>query len=777
MGMVSTNFKVMKQSILIFLLSIHTIGLSFGAVQTTNNDETVVGLSGKAPFLTSFIEGDQLYLNVPDQVLDKPMLFVRYDHSVKRKYIQVVWSRYGDKILLKVPNIRSTAGIILPLKPKLALSENILAVFPLEKKYNKEGSQCINITDLVLKQDIEWSSGFSESLVPQISLLLGAKNMDNETIVKIRRGIIMDGSKIAVPMYYAFCALRKPMRARRYDYRMGFYNERIRDIPYGIDNRIANISRWRLEKRDKTQKISVPKKPITFIMSPEIPKKWRPYVKAGIEEWLPAFESAGFKDALVVKEVDSLSDWQTYSIHTSIVHWGKAQTLRGSENEGFGGTVANIIDERTGEILKGDIYMGSSRQNYSERYFIRAAPLDKRAQRFPFPDELVGELYQCMVAHEVGHAFGIMDANYGEYSYPLDKVNDIDWLSAMGHTPSVMNYTRSNTIVQPGDSISPSLLNQKVGPADRYNIRWAYTEFPPGTSDKEEDAALEHIIREQDSVPWYRYNYAQSEVIGPANTDEVVETRDPVRGTEMALKNIRRVIELLPKACQDQKDNARLERLYDNTLELWFNQMQYVVSLIGGYDIQYKSINQQGIKYTPIALETQKEALDFLIQNAFNPPDWLVRPEFGSKIHYSSHPDPILAYQQRLLFELLRTQRFKRFEYMETLRGFEGALQQYLTNLQKGLFRELKIPSSAVKLRNQELQLTYIDKLIWILQQERINFFPEKRAYDYTDYSKGLILEQLINLEKDIEKALKRKNNMSSPGHWKLCLLKLNEVL
>src|SRR5690606_4753338 len=109
---------------------------------------------------------------------------------------------------------------------------------------------------------------------------------------------------------------------------------------------------------------------------------------------------------------------------------------------------------------------------YSEKYFIRAAPLDKRAQKFPFPDDLLGELYQSLVAHEAGHTFGLMDRNYGEFAYPIEKMSDVEWLRTMGHTPSVMNYTRQNNVAQPEDSIPPSLLNQKVGPMDIYNIKW-----------------------------------------------------------------------------------------------------------------------------------------------------------------------------------------------------------------------------------------------------------------------------------------------------------------
>ncbi|HUH47672.1 MAG TPA: zinc-dependent metalloprotease, partial [Arenibacter sp.] len=394
----------------------------------------------------------------------------------------------------------------------------------------------------------------------------------------------------------------------------------------------------------------------------------------------------------------------------------------------------------------------------------------------PFPDELLGELYQWMVAHEIGHTFGILDANFGEHSYPYEKMGDIHWLETMGFTPSVMNYTRSNNIAQPEDSIPPSLLIQKVGPIDRYNIHWAYIEFQEGISPEEEDAALEHIIRWQDSVPWYRYN-SNFNGIGPTTIDEVVEARSPVRSTEMALKNIKRVIELLPEACRDEKDDARLERLYDETLKLWYHHMIYVTSVVGGFDIHYKSINQPGSRYTPISWKSQKEALDFLISNAINAPHWLVHPEFNSKIKYSIGQDRILEYQQKIILELLHSQRMKRIEYMETITGYEGALHTYMIKLREGLFRELKEGPGHVTPRSREIQLTFIDKLVWIMKEERKNIIMEKKTFDYTDYSKGQMMGQLMTLKKDIEKVVRRNKNENTLGHWKLCLNKLNKIL
>ena len=759
---------------LIILLSF--LKTSFASVPWTDHDNENGYQAGNDAFLTASVVEGQLFLTVPEEVLDRPILFVRYNQSGKRRFMHVIWSLQGDRMLLRVPSIRSTAGIILPIKPNLTIEENILSVFPIGQKEMDLDKYQIDITALVLHQNIEWEPGFTENLVPAITLLEGAKNLEDEVIIKTQRGLVMGESKVSLPTFYGFSALPDPMRARRFDYRMGFYDEETTGIHFWLRNSPANISRWSLQKKFKDQKVSVPVKPITFLMSPDIPKKWRPYIKAGIAEWLPAFESAGFKDALLVKEMDSLDEWQAHSIHSNIIYWSQNKYFRGSEYEDYGGTVAKIIDFRTGEILRGDIFMGASERTVMEKYFVRAAPLDKRARRFPFPDELVGSLFQVIAAHEAGHIFGLKDGNYGEYTYPWEKMNDSLWLRTMGHTPSIMNYTRSSNIPQPEDGISPSLLIQKVGPTDRYNIQWAYTEYPLGTSIVEEIDDLERMIRLQDSVPWYRFNNRIFEVIGPAASNEVVETNDLLRSTPLALKNLKRVIELLPEANRDQKDNDRLDRLYEKTLELWYNHMVHVLTMIGGYDVHYKSISQEGSRYTPISLEEQRKALEFLMTNAFDAPQWLTEPSFHSKTRFSSFPDKVSDYQQRLFMELIMAPRLKRLEHMEKRLGPNDLIQSYLSALQSGLFKELREHHKTVEPRRQAIQTLYIEQVIQILNQERPRLDPQQQFFAHSDYIKSLMMGRLMSIKQEIEKGIEGNWDASSKWHWQVCLGKIDRM-
>ncbi|WP_108424506.1 zinc-dependent metalloprotease [Flagellimonas amoyensis] len=730
--------------------------------------------NSEPPNLSAAIVEGRLVLDIPISAMDEPILWTRIDDGNRYDYKQIRFRKAGDKIYMEEHRIWSEAGIWIPLNGDRKLERNILGVFPIIEG-SKHGYQ-IDITDLLSDPSLGWYYFPDGQKAPELNELVGTKQLDGEVMVKFHLGISKEGVNYALSVFFSFVVLSEPMEHRNFDYRMSFWIEDYQEVRSNGKVILGSITRRRLEKKFKDQDVSVPIEPISYILSPDIPEKWRPYVKAGIEEWLPAFESAGFKDAIVVKEVDSLDQWTEFGLGNSVVKWLGNQNIRDLEESITSSSVNRVVDLRSGEIIKSDILLGSPITRLMDEYFVRCAPLDPRAQDYPFPDELIGGLLQFLTAHETGHAFGIRDNHYGEHSYPLEKMGNSIWLEKMGHTPSIMSYARHNNIAQPEDSVPPYLLLQKVGPTDHYYIEWAYSEFPKGLSLREKENRLERIIRQQDSVPWYRFINAEQEILGPGATNEVVETDDPIRAAQLGLKNLERAMALMPTVNQDQKDNHRVERMYGEALELWNDTMRNVLSLIGGYEVFYKSANQPGEMYTPISWESQKEALDFLMEWAFDPPDWLTRPNFKTKIRYSTYPDQVLTHQQLLLFELLRPKRMKRLEHMQTIQGFEGILEAYLNDLQKGLFKELHTNLGHVGRRKQEVQLTYLDRILDVIEEERKIYEAPKKGFVHSDHTKGLMMGNLMDLKSGIEKQMKRNKQMESLGHWNLCLKKLDKL-
>lgn len=761
----------MRVYILLFFLSFQLWSLegSSGLFESEKGLKSI-DISEKRGFLSAELVDGKLFLKIPVILLDTPLLFVKHHDGYKHIYKQVVWSKFGDQLLLEAPRIRSETGIIIPINNDPLVLKNTLAIFPIIKASSSSELFYIEVTKLFLSNAVDWGLHVNEKVVSDLSYITKIKQFDNEVVIKTSRVTIKNQIKQTATSDFSFFLLPTPMKPRLFDYRMGFFNEDLSNaIHRGRSSPTASIARWRLEKKHKHKDTSVPIKPITFIVSDDIPEKWRPYVAAGILEWLPAFEAAGFKNALEVIEGNSAEDVPINSVNQSMVRFGHKRLVRGFEDNG-GSTVSIIIDKRSGEILKCDILIGTSLQFLSDTYFIRCAPMDIRGQKHPFPDDLMGALIQRVVAHEAGHAFGLMDANYGEYAYPFEKMRDEAWLRTMGHTPSIMTYARHNYIVQPEDHVDPSLLIQKVGPNDSYNIKWGYTPFS-----KDEHRHLERMIRWQDSIPWYRFVNTGHENLGPSTTNEVVDNDDPIKSTIMGLKNMKRVIALIPKVNEDKKDFALMKRLHRKTLELWRNQMLHVLSLVGGYQIHYKSGNQPGEMYPPIAYDIQMEAMDFFIEQAFNPPEWLTHPEYLNKISYTTYPDMIVELQLRLLFKLIAPSRMKRLEYLETIDSYDGISEVFLSKISSGLFKELEQDHVRISAERQEIQSVYINQLCKIVDKERDQLLADKNSLSYTNHSKSLFLNELMSLKTLISKHMNKNMDEQNKGHLKLVLRQMDD--
>ncbi len=77
--------------------------------------------------------------------------------------------------------------------------------------------------------------------------------------------------------------------------------------------------------------------------------------------------------------------------------------------------------------------------------------------------------------HEVGHTLGLEHDMKASSMYPQDKIRDKDWVHTMGHTPSIMDYSRFNYVAQPEDGIDVADLIPRIGPYDIWAIKWGYT--------------------------------------------------------------------------------------------------------------------------------------------------------------------------------------------------------------------------------------------------------------------------------------------------------------
>src|SRR5690606_17293573 len=268
-----------------------------------------------------------------------------------------------------------------------------------------------------------------------------------------------------------------PMMQRLHDNRVGFSS--ITYIDYSRPEHRAEqrrcIRRFRLEKQNPSAEVSDPVKPIVFWIDPATPDWLVPWVRRGVEAWQPAYREAGFSNAIVAREAPSPEEdpnWSPFDARHSIIYWRPSTT----ENA----TGGQVVDPRTGEILKAEVNMYHNVMNLLRNwYFIQVAPLDPRAQTLPLPDSLMGRLVEYVVTHEVGHAIGFPHNMKASAMYPADSVRSASFLRRMGgHVATLMDYSRFNYVAQPEDDIPPELLIPQVGPYDRFAVMWGHKPIP-----------------------------------------------------------------------------------------------------------------------------------------------------------------------------------------------------------------------------------------------------------------------------------------------------------
>ena len=88
------------------------------------------------------------------------------------------------------------------------------------------------------------------------------------------------------------------------------------DSPY-----IRYVNRWHLEKQNPQLTLSEPIKPIVYWIENTVPYELRDAVREGILAWNQAFAAAGFKNALIVKQMPDDANWDPADVRYNTVRW------------------------------------------------------------------------------------------------------------------------------------------------------------------------------------------------------------------------------------------------------------------------------------------------------------------------------------------------------------------------------------------------------------------------------------------------------------------------
>ena len=588
-------------------------------------------------------------------------------------------------------------------------------------------------------------------------------------------GAITDSRNVSVMVQHSL--VRMPdsnYSPRKDDSRIGFFTTQSNHMTT-LDqvNYRDFINRWRLEKKNPTEAISEPVKPIVYWIENTTPLEFRQIIKEGVERWNLAFEKAGFKNAVQVKIQPDTADWDAGDIRYNVLRWTS------SPNPPWGGYGPSFVNPKTGEILGADIMLEwtyITNRIFSDELFNERSHAGHNCDAAHFQqvekslginyiknmnlseeleDELVKQSLYRLVLHEVGHTLGLSHNFKGSTLLTNDELNNKEIVAERGVCSSVMEYPAINITRDPEDQ--GLFFDVKPGVYDMWAIEFGYSQYDNFEAEEEGISAILSRSTEKDlafanDAMDMRSTGKGSDpnaMIYDLSSDQLDHSLDKI---EMIYKILD---DLKEKYTKENDTYEELYRTYRTLVFSYYQALNIVTRQIGGVmvDLAHTDQNSSVKPFVSVDKETQKRAMDILAKYGFSN-KMLLQPDLFPYLQkqrrgFNVSSDPgihqrILVYQNRLLDHLLNNRVLSRMTN-SSLYGNEYELPYYMIDLRKSIFEsDLNTNISTVR---QNLQTTYVNRLLNIVKSSSYDNHSKTSAFYNLNWIKDNLDATTANLQ------------------------------
>jgi hypothetical protein len=604
----------------------------------------------------------KLYLEIPHFDADGHSPDILYTHSLPygtgsndlgldRGQISrgqlVRFERTGPKVLLVEPNQRFRSTSSDPnevLAVRQSFPESILYGFKVEAE-DPSGAVLVDATEFFLRdahdvigtltrtQQGTYKLDPTRSTIALDATKAFPKNTEIESILtfitdgpargEFVRDVTPDPHALTVREHQSFVELPGPgFTPRRFDPRAGYFPTSYRDYNAPVSETLDQqfIIRHRLVKRDPSCKTNCePVAPIQYYVDSGAAEPIRSALLEGARWWDQAFRAAGWaKGTFKVDILPTGAD--PMDIRYNMIQWVHRYTRGWS----YG---AAVVDPRTGEIIKGNVTLGSlrSRQDYLIDQSLLSPYLDGKPLP-PASDPMLAMVLQRtrqLAAHETGHTLGLAH-NFAASSFPHKPEESV----------SVMDYPHPwITLDKNGVPNLSESYAVNIGIWDKVAINYGYREFDAAGRPKEDPAALDAILEASQKTGLIFITDEDSRPFGSAHPHSHLWDN----GTNPA-DELDRVLTVRSTALGRFGENAiekgtPMAQLEDTLVPLYLfhrYQTEATIKEIGGLDYRYNLRGDNQPNPEIVSATEQKKALAAVLKTLS--PETLTLPESLLKI-------------------------------------------------------------------------------------------------------------------------------------------------